>query len=756
MKRGLVFACACLCLLITPISAIEVIAAVATADGSRTAPFLIPRIEGAINIDGQPNEPVWKSALELELRYEVEPGENLTPPAQTFVLLAYDRETLYVAFRVHDADIPALRAHLLPRDGINEDDRVGVTLDTFNDERGALQFFVNPLGVQADRIWTEGERDPDTSWDTIWDSAGDISEEGWTVELAIPFSSIRFQRSNGGVQIWGLDALRVLPRQHNTIISLFPRDLNNSNYYSQMVKISGFEGILPARNIELVPTMVLGRTDVRPGDAASEFVTETEDSEFGISGRWGITPNLTLQATMNPDFSQVEADALQLGINERFALSYQEKRPFFTEGADYFQTPLTAVYTRAVASPTWGGKITGKEGPHAIGAFVLEDEVSNLIIPGLWSSDSTTMPGKTRAAVIHYRYDLGSSSNIGALMTDREAESGDYFNRVLGIDGRLRLSDADTLRFQAVGSSTRYDAGLAREFSQDEESFSGGAYSLSLHRTTREYFVESNYQRIDEGFRADLGFIPQSGYEQGFALFGKIHRGDSQSFISYFEYGAGASTSGGVGSDDRLLHREAYGYFSLNAPLQSYLLVEFGRRRVNYLDLSTLQTFLNVYFNFAPTGYLRFGIGGWRPSDWIDYTHARPAFRNTIAPWVDLRLGRHLNLFFQQFITSLTVEGDRLFLANQSEMHLQYNFDRRLFLRAILQYSDIRRNLELYAQPVDRVSRSLFTQLLMSYVINPRTVLFIGYGDNEVGNQDVGIYRTDRTFFAKIGYSWML
>jgi hypothetical protein len=725
------------------------------ADGSRSAPHLVPRADSPAVVDGRLDEPLWRTALALELQYEVEPGENVKPAARTTVLLAYDRETLYVGFRVFEPQMAALRAHLSPRDQIDEDDRVAATFDTFNDERGALQFMVNPLGVQADRVWSAGMNNPDTTWDTIWDSATEIADWGWTAEIAIPFSSIRFQRT-AGTQVWGFDALRVHPRQFNALMSIFPRDRNNSNYYSQTVKISGFDNILPARNIELVPTMVMGRTDERAGSAGSDFITASEEAELGLTARWGITPNLSLQATMNPDFSQVEADALQLGINERFALFYDEKRPFFTEGADFFRTPLAAIYTRAVSAPSWGGKITGKEGPHAIGSYVLQDDISGLLIPGLWTSDSIVLPGKTTAAVLHYRYDLGSSSNIGLLMTDREAESGDYFNRVLGVDGRLRLSDADTVQFQAMGSSTRYDAATAEAFGQERDAFSGGAYALYWRRGTRGYTVDAQYERVDEGFRADLGFMPQAGYQQGYVSAGRIHWGDAQSFVSYLEYGAGASSSGGVGEDDRLVHREVFGYVALNAPLQSFLRIEAGSRRVNFFALSTTQKFLNVYYNFAPTGFMRFGIGGWRPSDWIDYTHARPAFRNTIAPWVDLRLGRHLNLYLQQYITSLTVEGDRLFLANQSEMRLQYNFDRRMFLRAILQYSDIRRNQALYTAEVDRISRSLFTQLLFSYTINPRTVLFIGYGDNAVGAEEIGLYRTDRTFFAKVGYSWML
>ena len=243
---------------------------------------------------------------------------------------------IYFLFIANDHSPEEIRANIADRDTAFRDDFVGFFLDTFNDERRAYEIFVNPMGVQHDGIYNEvGSTQEDFSWDAIWKSAAKITEYGYVVEIAFPFNQLRFSRTDGE-QTWGFLPLRAYPRSSRHMIASWDLDPDSNSTLSQTMKIIGFEGIKPGKNIEVSPTVTASshveRTDFPDGD----FGDTENKSDVGVTARWGITPNITAQLAVNPDFSQVEADAVQLNINERFALQYQEKRPFFMEGMDIF------------------------------------------------------------------------------------------------------------------------------------------------------------------------------------------------------------------------------------------------------------------------------------------------------------------------------------------------------------------------------------------------------------------------------------
>ena len=331
----------------------------AAADGSPERPYIVPMVSDAPRIDGALVEALWQEALKLELPYEVTPGENTPAPVRTEIFLIYDESCLYAAFRCYDPDPAAIQAHFRDRDGIDDEDFVGLALDTFNDNRNNFLLLSNPIGIQEDQIESETGG---SSWDAIWDSVWRITERGYEVEMKIPFNQLRFQRAHG-TQVWEFDAVRFYPRSHETLIGTFPRNRSNNCYRCQMLKIEGFQGATPGHSIEIAPTVTGVRTDSRDEFPTGDFETLTEEVDFGLTAKWGVTPNMMFSGTVNPDFSQVEADAFQLDINQPFALYYSERRPFFTEGLDYFNTLKGAVYTRTMRDPSWGLKLTGKEGP---------------------------------------------------------------------------------------------------------------------------------------------------------------------------------------------------------------------------------------------------------------------------------------------------------------------------------------------------------------------------------------------------------
>ncbi|HSG40620.1 MAG TPA: DUF5916 domain-containing protein, partial [Thermoanaerobaculia bacterium] len=417
-----------------------------------TPPLKVERAASKITLDGTLDEAAWGSAAKMELRYETRPAENTPPPVRTEVFFTYDEDHLYVAFRSHDPDPSEIRAHLSDRDTAFSDDFVGIVLDPFNDERRAFEFFVNPVGVQMDLFNDDVGGNEDESWDAIWDAAGKIHAGGYDIEIAIPWSSLRFPRTEGD-QTWGFDALRFYPRSQRHRIASQPMDRNVSCYLCQVSKLTGFSGVTPGRNVEVTPTVTSNRTDQREGGALDRPLGEGDvETELGVTGRWGVTPNLTLNAAINPDFSQVEADAAQLDVNSQFALFFPEKRPFFLEGADFFRTPLDVVFTRNVSDPDWGVKLTGKEGMNAIGVFAARDERTDVILPGSNGSRTASFPMETTDAVLRYRRDLGSSSALGVLFTGREGDG--YFNRVGGLDGLYRISDTNQIRAQYLSSQT--------------------------------------------------------------------------------------------------------------------------------------------------------------------------------------------------------------------------------------------------------------------------------------------------------------
>jgi len=434
-------------------------------------PYVIPEVTSKVKVDGILDDKIWEKATVISLNYEVDPGENISPPVKTEVYLAYDPDHLYVAFRAYDPNPSAIRARFTDRDQIWDDDYVGIVLDTFNDSRRTYNFYCNPHGIQADKI--ELIIMGGDEWDGIWNSAGKITQEGYNVEMTIPFSTLRFQRKKGN-QVWGIDAIRNYPRNVTHTIGLFPRERGNNCYMCQAEKITGFRTAKPGKSIEFNPTLSALYTEERDNFPDGEFKKKTKEIEPGLTFRWRFSPNLTFNATVNPDYSHVEADAAQLEINNQFALFYPEKRPFFLESTSIFITRFYVVHTRTILDPDWGVKMTGKGGGHALGFFSVQDNVSNLLFPSSHSSKSTTLDLKNQSTVLRYRHDLGKSSSLGVVLTDREGE--DYFNRLGGLDLDLRFTKSHRVMFQFLGSQTHYPDYISQEYNQPEDNFWGNAY----------------------------------------------------------------------------------------------------------------------------------------------------------------------------------------------------------------------------------------------------------------------------------------
>ncbi|HEX6160403.1 MAG TPA: DUF5916 domain-containing protein, partial [Thermoanaerobaculia bacterium] len=663
--------------------------------------------------------------------------------------ITFDANNLYVAFRAHDPEPGKIRARYSDRDSAFGDDFIGIIVDTFNDQRRAFEFFVNPLGVQMDLTQNEMTGNEDSSWDAIWDSAGRITAGGYEVEMRIPMSSLRFPAA-AGEMTWGIDAVRNYPRTQGYRIGLHPLQRGNNCYLCQSSALVGLSGARPARSIELHPTITSSQNGFRSDFPDGEIETEDPDTEAGLTAQWGITPNLTLNGTINPDFSQVEADSAELAVNTQFALFFPEKRPFFLEGADIFETRFQAIYSRQIAEPEWGVKLTGKAGKNALGAIVTLDRRTNLLIPGSQGSQLRSLDDQNLSTILRYRRDLFGATTGGVFYTGREGDG--YHNRMLGGDVLFRWKGTEAVRVELMGSSTQYPASVAASADQPSDKFTGHALRAVYQHTSRNWTYYVLYRDVAEGFRADLGFVPRADFRERGAL---LERAWYPKDSSWSQVRFGSDVADFEDQDGQHLERRVNLFGWAQGPRQSFLRADltegdqfFGGETFD-TDRVTLYGEMQAHPDVFVTGQAVVG-------NQVDFANVRQGDRVRLQPGVRWNAGRHLRLNLNHSYESLDVDPGRLFTANLTELRATYQINNRTFVRWIGQHLDLDRDPALYRFPVDARSRDFFNQFLFSYKINPLTVLFLGYSDTHAGNEVIDLTQQSRTLFLKVGYAWQL
>jgi hypothetical protein len=721
--------------------------------GPRT--FTAVPASDAMRVDAQLDEAAWAAATPIDVPYEYFPGDNTAAPVRTDCRITYDRSALYLGCRAYDEQPDRIRANYTDRDAATGDDHVTLVVDPFNDQRRAFQFRVNPMGVQMDATYSELEKSEDFSWDAIWASAGRLTADGYVVEAAIPFNSLRFP-AGSSVQTWGLIVQRTLPRNVVHRLRSHPTNRNESCLLCQTDKLTGLQGIRPGHDVELTPTLTTRRSDLQTEFPAGSLNSGDVEPEFGISGRWGITPNVALNATYNPDFSQVEADVAQLEVNERFALAYPEKRPFFLEGADFFQTPSRVVFTRSIVEPLGGLKVSGKEGRSAFGAFATQDRYTSLLFPSNQATGQTLLDDDVSTAVLRYRRDVGASSALGVVYTGRQGD--EYSNHVGGIDGFMQLSPSNFLRFQATRSQSEYPDSVVSRFGQPEGAFGGNNFFAQLTHASRNWYASVDVQEVSEDFRADAGFVPRTDLRGGVLQVERSFWGAPGKWyrrLAVFGYAERFEDHDGRETD-----RGLAGVVTYNGPMQSFANVGLGYNRKFFRGNTYELLDLRPTFQISPTQRATFSISG-RIGEDIDVTNNRKANIFQIAPGVDLRLGRHLAIGLSHTLQRLnTQEGDtaasraRILNVGLSQARAVYHFNVRTFVRAIVQYQDVDFTPTLFTVPVPDQQRTLFSQLLFAYKVNPQTVVFAGYTDDRLGLDSIDLTPTGRTFFLKLGYNF--
>ena len=489
---------------------------------SKSAPVKIPMFSAAPTIDGQLNDAVWKDAAVFKDFLQTQPGDNIAPTAPTEVMMGYDARQLYIAFHIKQ-DRDKVRANVARRDNIFDDDYVGVYLDTFNDKRQAYCIFFNPLGIQADGTFSETNGE-NYSVDIVMESKGVLTPDGFTIEVSIPFKSLRYEA--GKDKQWGIQLFRRMKYNNNELDSWMPVNRSISGSLNQAGHITGLEGIETARQLEINPSFTLSESGRRTRftfdhDPAGRYVHDGLKGEFGMTAKLGLTPTITLDFAYNPDFAQVEADAPVSTANLRFPVFFEEKRPFFLERIDIFRSPLQVVNTRAIVDPDIAAKLTGRRGKNTFGIMYASDNA-----PGNFSKDERQSlfeclatdpddPGRdcpnsrvvnknADIGVLRFKRDVGKESNLGIVATTYNFV--DYHNHAAGFDGRWRFDKKIVGEFQVMGSNTRgyfYDPNLEQV---RYRTGNGLAYNFWIERSGRNLYMNYLAFGRSRDYRADVGF----------------------------------------------------------------------------------------------------------------------------------------------------------------------------------------------------------------------------------------------------------
>ena len=740
------------------------------AQAPDSAPFTvrIPRFETQVEIDGVLDEPVWQQAARLSGFHQYQPVDSRPAEEETEVLVWYARNAIYFGVIAHDREPGAIRATRADRDNLDSEDRVTVYLDTFNDRRRAYFFTVNPLGIQADGIRTEGGFSAgnlvggsiDPNPDFVWQSRGRVTERGYEVEIRIPFKSLRYPGS--GPQAWGLNILRRTMRTGYEDAWTDTRRASAS-FLIQAGTIEGLHDLQSGLTTEIQPFVTAQATGAR---TATGFDRDAVDPSAGVNLRLGLSSNLSLDATYNPDFSQIESDVSQVTVNERFALFFPEKRPFFLEGIELFATPTQLVYTRQIVNPVAGGKFTAKLGRHNLAYLLAVDEAAG---DDAWFN------------IARVRRDIGSNSNAGLTVTSREQDGG--FNRVLAGDARIVFGKLYFVEGQLGGAWTRDSSGGRTR--------NGALWVLEFDRTGRSWGFNYKVSGVDESFEARSGFIPRNDFVEAHA-FNRI------SF--YGARGALFETLSLFGRTRRLWQYRDFldGALEGNVAVEANLTVRGGWRLAGELEKSFVNFVPGSYANYtelvgnsqvpyaAPRGVddawsaglsvttptfraFNASLGVNRGRGAI-FPEGAPGYETRITGSLSARPTGSLRLTASTTFSRITRDRDGQEFARTilPRAKLEYQASRSLFFRVVAEYVHTRRAaleaarsgnpLYVDGSPAGASeSNNLRVDWLASFEPVPGTVAFAGYGATYQEPRALrfgGLERMNDGFFVKLAYQF--
>ncbi len=710
------------------------------------------RAGGAIHIDGRLDEPDWARATPLTAFRLIFVREGEAPSESTDVRVLFDDRHLYFGIRCGAHGPGAMRASLAPRDQILDDDFIAIHLDTYRDHHRAFMFGVNPYAVQIDGILDGG--DVNLDWDGVWDAETRRDSSGWTAEIAVPLRTLRFPDAGPGV--WGLWVRRQITRADEVCSFPLWRQAEQGDILLQAADLTGLAGLRGGSRLELQPYAASVSGAARGPTGVGSDVTPwetTNDFQAGGDLKYGITSTLVANGTINPDYSQIEADALQIDVNQRYPLYYSEKRPFFLEGAETFTTPFNLVYTRRMANPAYGVKLIGKRGPWRMGVIGARDDGGGSQ-DGIGAESSGDAARAGYFGVARATYDIGENSSLGLLYTHhgRDAydgalpalygpgavEAGGH-NFVLAADAKLRLARNLFFTGQVGASVTRGDSLHFAGEPPMLHRFSDAAYDAELRYAdgATEILLKENYLGPD--FRAETGFLEQVDRRRTQLEWNAILRPENAWLRSWQPI-----LRNFVLHDHAGVPHEWYvsPMIDWKFQKQSHAHTMFERVHERWLDRSYDQNHYILNLDNTQLRALALSFSG-VVGEGIFYADTDPeSYRGWLEEYAATATVRPAPRFTAELSATRHRFSRRAWRATVYDVSLYgakctYQFTRRLYARLYPQYDSGREHLDADG--------------LLGYVVHPGTVLYLGTnnGLDRIGGRQRA---TGRTFFLKASY----
>jgi hypothetical protein len=676
------------------------------------------------------NDAAWKEATKFENFKTIKPDYGKEPSQRTVAYMTYDAENIYFAFRCFDTEPDKIKTSVSSRDNMFQDDNIIIMLDTFNTMQESYGFFLNPEGIQGDAM-INVDGNGDASFDLVWYSKGTVDEEGYAVECRIPLQSIRFP---------GKETITLRVAFFRQIIRTseqfsFPpmyADQGSLLKQSQPVSVTGWKY---KRVVELLPALT---HSTRQSTAQGKMQTDEKNTDFSLTGKVGLTSDLTMDGTYNPDFSQVESDAGQIDINLRYELFYPEKRPFFLEGNDIFQFagtveegPLaTVVHTRTIINPIFGLKLSGKLGRRS----------SLATIYALDDLPDDPIDAHPDFMIARYKFALKEDSYIGGFYTGKEYGRG--FNRVVGADGRFRLTQASIADFHLFGAFTQRNG--------DAETLSDHALGLHYQYGTRKVIVDLGYQDISKNFQVDTGYVTRTGIRRlsGFAMYrfypkSKFFQRIEPFYWSYHLYDTQYKTFETVNLFTLRFWLPRSTQFRVDALFANEVFAgeRFGRGGVGFQTTSqiTKHIFWSLFYRYTGAVY-------------YDPEYPYQGIGNRFGGYIQFQPMEKLNFGVTVSYVDFYRKSDKQKIYDYAiiRSHNTFQVNKYLFVRAILEYNSFRERLTL--------------DTLISFTYIPGTVIYAGYGsafekiewDGFIYRNSSTFHETKRGFFFKVSYLWRI
>jgi Domain of unknown function (DUF5916) len=694
------------------------------------ADFKIPLVSEALRLSdfagGEPRPELKGKLTQVSDFTQQVPNDGQPATEKTEVWLAQTKATLYVVFICHDRSPAEIRGHLARRENLLNDDYVSVLFDPFQDRRKGILFTVNPAGVQADAMWTESAQ-PDYSYDQVWDSEAQVTQEGWMALFAIPFRSIRFRADS---QDWGVVFMRNLPR--NSEVDFWPRVSSAvAGTLSQEGTLHGIEGLTGSHDLQINPYVLAQseRTLINIDPLNPYYSSRQLEGTAGGEAKVIIKDSIVLDGTVNPDFSDVESDQPQFTVNQRYPVYFPELRPFFLENSNFFNTPILLVYTRSIVHPEYGIRETGKIGRTNLGFLLIDDrEPGETVAPGdpLYLKRSLNAVGRVSR-------DLGKESSVGLIYTDEEF--GDGWNRIGGADFTARLSKTWTVLGQMVESSTMQPA-----HDGEPATYSAGPASrMEIQRAGRAFNLSSVNKDYSPGFQTQLGFIPTANIY------------NTQNHFSYQWFpksrviqSVGVETSQSFAWDhqgNRLYHYSNFDPFFLLpnnvvfAPIVGQNSDTLGPQDGTLLteNKNFTENFGGIVFRGAPWTQLNLNIFTVMGGN-VNYNPAAGAepsllHQQTVQALVSVQPSRKFTADNTYLLdrNHAAANGAPVYESQTFRTKLNYQFTRSLSIRAIAEYDS---TLVNPAETSLQRKKQIGAQGLITWLPHPGTAVYIGYNDD--------------------------